>query len=65
VPEVQKVLWFARFPVVRFHQEGAYSVVEFSDVRFPSVRRNRPAAFTYRVRFDGSGTVVSKGWLRN
>jgi membrane-bound metal-dependent hydrolase YbcI (DUF457 family) len=65
VPEVQKVLWFARFPVVRFHQEGAYSVVEFSDARFPAVRRNRPAAFTYRVRFDASGTVVAKGWLRN
>ena len=65
LPEVQQVLSFARFPVVRFHQEGAQPVVEFWDARFPAVRRDRPAPFTYRVRFDASGAVVSKGWLRN
>ena len=64
LPEVQKVLWFARFPVVRFHQEGQYAVVEISDLRFPQVRRDRPASFTYRVRFDASGNVVSQGWLK-
>ena len=63
--EVQRVLWFARFPVVRFRQEGTASVVEFSDLRFPQVRRNRPAPFTYRVTFDASGNVLSKGWLRD
>jgi hypothetical protein len=62
---VQKVLWFSRFPVVRFHQEGPIAVVEISDLRFPQVRRDRPAAFTYRVRFDASGNVVSQGWLKN
>ncbi len=65
LPEVQKVLWFARFPVVRFHQEGPVAVVEISDLRFPQVRRNRPASFTYRVRFDTSGKVVSQGWLKD
>src|SRR5260370_18242561 len=28
MPEVQKVLWFSRFPVTRFHKEGAVPVVE-------------------------------------
>jgi membrane-bound metal-dependent hydrolase YbcI (DUF457 family) len=65
LPEVQKVLWFARFPVVRFHREGAVSVVEFADLRFPQMRRYRPAAFTYRVTLDASGNVLSKGWRRD
>jgi membrane-bound metal-dependent hydrolase YbcI (DUF457 family) len=64
LPDVQRVLWFARFPVVRFRQEGAVAVVDFSDLRFPQVRRNRPAPFTYRVKFDASANLVSKGWLR-
>jgi len=45
-----------RFPVTRFHKEGADSVVEILELRFPQVRPDRPAAFTYRVRFDASGT---------
>ena len=64
LPEVQKVLWFARFPVTRFHKEGDDAVVEFSDLRFPQIRRDRPASFTYRVRFAPDGTVLSKGWVR-
>jgi membrane-bound metal-dependent hydrolase YbcI (DUF457 family) len=62
--EVQKVLWFARFPVTRFHKEGDDAVVEFSDLRFPQIRRDRPASFTYRVRFAPDGTVLSQGWVR-
>src|SRR5215467_8083256 len=62
LPEVQKVLWFARFPVTRFHKEGEEAVVEVSDLRFARMVSNRPAAFTYRVRFDALGTVVSQGW---
>src|SRR6267154_5812817 len=38
LPEVQKVLWFDRFPVTRFHKEGADSVVEILELRFPRVR---------------------------
>lgn len=64
LPEVQKVLWFDRFPVTRFHKEGVDSVVEILDLRFPQIRRDRPASFTYRVRFDATGNVISQGWER-
>ena len=64
LPEVQTVLWFARFPVTRFHKEGAEAVVEISDLRFPQTRTDRPASFTYRVRFAPDGSVRSQGWLR-
>lgn len=62
LPEVQKVLWFARFPVTRFHKEGEQSVVEISDLRFARMVSRRPSAFTYRVLFDINGKVVSQGW---
>jgi membrane-bound metal-dependent hydrolase YbcI (DUF457 family) len=64
LPEVQKVLWFSRFPVARFHKEGNVAVVEFFDARFSSIRRDRPTSFTYRVKMDESGQVISKGWAR-
>jgi hypothetical protein len=63
LPEVQKVFWFARFPVTRFHQEGNQAVVEISDLRFPRGRPGRPASFTYGVRFDSAGKVISQGWV--
>jgi membrane-bound metal-dependent hydrolase YbcI (DUF457 family) len=63
LPEVQKVLWFARFPVTRFHKEGGVAVVEISDIRFVQSRRDRPAPFTYRVRFSPDGNILSKGWV--
>jgi len=62
LPQVQTVLWFARFPVMRFHKEGGDAVVEISDLRFPHVRPDRPSAFTYRVLFSATGTVLSQGW---
>jgi membrane-bound metal-dependent hydrolase YbcI (DUF457 family) len=62
LPEVQKVLWFSRFPVTRFHKEGDVAIVEIADIRFASFRRDRPVGFTYRVRFGADGTVLSKGW---
>jgi hypothetical protein len=62
LPEVQKVLWFSRFPVTRFHKEGDVAVVEISDIRFVQTRRDRPASFTYRVRFAADGNVLSQGW---
>lgn len=64
LPEVQKVLWFARFPVTRFRKEGNVAVVEFSDMRFPAIRPGRAASFTYQVRFAADGAVLSQGWLR-
>jgi len=64
LPEVQTVLWFSRFPVTRFHREGSDAVVEFSDMRFPQMRRDRAVTFTYRVKMDNSGQIISKGWAR-
>jgi membrane-bound metal-dependent hydrolase YbcI (DUF457 family) len=63
LPEVQKVLWFSRFPVTRFHKEGDVAVVEISDIRFVQTRRDRPASFTYRVRLSTDGSVLSQGWV--
>ena len=62
LPEVQKVLWFARFPVTRFHKEGDEAIVEILDLRFRREGSQRPPGFTYRVRFDRSARVISKGW---
>ncbi len=62
LPDVQKFLWFARFPVTHFHNEGGDAVVEFSDMRFPPIRKGRPASFTYRVRFGPGGNVLEQGW---
>ena len=64
LPEVQTVLWFARFPVTRFHKEGDDAIVEISDLRFPQMRPDRPASFTYRVRFAPDGAVLSQGWVK-
>jgi membrane-bound metal-dependent hydrolase YbcI (DUF457 family) len=64
LPEVQTVLWFARFPVTRFHKEGGDAIVEISDLRFPQMRPDRPPSFTYRVRFAPDQTVLSQGWIK-
>jgi membrane-bound metal-dependent hydrolase YbcI (DUF457 family) len=64
LPEVQKYFSFARFPVTRFHKEGSEAVVEFLDVRFPQIRRDRPPSFEYRVRFNSGEEVVSQGWVK-
>jgi membrane-bound metal-dependent hydrolase YbcI (DUF457 family) len=63
LPAVQTFFWFARFPVTRYHPEGREAVVEFSDLRFPRIRMDRPASFTYQVRFSNDGTVLSQGFL--
>ena len=62
LPEVQKVLWFARFPVTRFHKEGSEAIVDILDVRFSRSTADRPPAFTYRVRFGADGSLLSQGW---
>ena len=64
LPQVQTVLWFARFPVTRFHKEGSEAIVEILDLRFPQIRPDRPASFTYRVRFAADGSVISQGWVK-
>jgi membrane-bound metal-dependent hydrolase YbcI (DUF457 family) len=64
LPEVQRVLWFSRFPVTRFRKEGSDAIVEISDMRFASRRPGRLPGFTYRVRFSGDGSVLYHGWAR-
>ena len=64
LPQVEDVLRFDRFPVTRFYKEGDVLVVEILDLRFPQVRPDRPASFTYRVRLDAQGNVLSQGWVR-
>jgi membrane-bound metal-dependent hydrolase YbcI (DUF457 family) len=64
LPEVQQVLWFSRFPVTRFRKEGSDAIVEISDLRFASRRPGRVPGFTYRVRFNGDGSILSHGWAR-
>lgn len=61
LPQVQKVLWFDRFPVTRYHEEAGEPIVEISDLRFPRMAGRSPS-FTYRVRFDPSGKVLDQGW---
>jgi hypothetical protein len=65
LPAVQTVLWFARFPVTRFHKEGSDAIVEISDLRFPHLRPDRPASFNYCVRFDAAGNVLEQGWVKD
>jgi hypothetical protein len=62
LPQVEKVLWFDRFPVTRYHEEAGDPIVEFSDMRFPQIRRGRTPSFTYRVRFSPAGNVLEQGW---
>jgi membrane-bound metal-dependent hydrolase YbcI (DUF457 family) len=64
LPEVRIVLWFDRFPVTRFHKEGAEAIVEISDLRFPQMKPGRPSSFTYRVRFARDSSVISQGWVK-
>jgi hypothetical protein len=59
--QVETFFWFARFPITRYHREGSDSVVEFFDARFPH-RDRGPSPFTYEVRFDANGAVLSQGW---
>jgi hypothetical protein len=62
LPQVQKVLWFARFPVTRFYKEGSEAIVDIFDVRFSRTEASSPPAFTYRVRFGADGSLLSQGW---
>jgi len=64
LPQVQKVLWFDRFPVTRYHEEAGEPIVEFSDMRFPQMGKRRTPSFTYRVRFDPAGKVLEQGWAK-
>lgn len=64
LPQVQKVLWFDRFPVIRYHEEAGEPIVEFSDMRFAQMSRGRTPSFTYRVRFGPGGNALEQGWAK-
>jgi len=53
-----------RFPLTQFHQEGAFAIVEFSDLRFPQIRKDRPASFTIASAFHQREVSISKGWVK-
>lgn len=65
LPEVQTFLWFARFPVMRYHEENGRHVVDFTDLRFGLSDNDNPAAFAFRVVLDAQGNVLSSGWLED
>jgi hypothetical protein len=70
--EVQKFLWFARFPLFRFFERDGKPVVEISDLRFYGQRRPatmhgdiaQATTFTFEVIFAPDGKVLSQGRLR-
>jgi membrane-bound metal-dependent hydrolase YbcI (DUF457 family) len=71
VPDMQKFLWFARFPVARVLDRDGQSVVQITDLRFYGNRPQapRPAAdaafdggFTFEVVFGQDGRVLSDHW---
>jgi len=71
LPDVQKFLWFARFPVARYFERDGQAVVQITDLRFYG---NRPRAirpggdaafdggFTFEVVFGQDGRVLSDHW---
>ncbi len=65
IPEVRTYLWFARFPVVRYVQQGDRNIVEFTDRRFVAWRNRRASAFTFRVTLDSAGRVLKQGWVKD
>jgi hypothetical protein len=65
LPQVKTYLWFARFPVMRYSQQGDRNVVEFSDRRFIAWRDRPGSAFTFRVILDSAGRVLEQGWVED
>jgi membrane-bound metal-dependent hydrolase YbcI (DUF457 family) len=70
-PAAETYLWFARFPVARYHnsngETGEEHVVEFADLRFGLPGRmdeETRVRFGFRVVFDGNGEVVESGFPR-
>ena len=61
LPEVQTYLWFARFPVARYRNDGDRHMVEYTDLRFRTRSRRAPP-FTFRVTLNGNGDVLTRGF---
>lgn len=63
LPDVKVYLWFARFPVTRYSQQGDLEIIDYSDLRFFGERHEAPQPFTFRVVLDASGRLVDEGWV--
>lgn len=50
--------WFARYPIVRYRQEGEYHIVEYFDLRFLTSLKRQP--FLLRITMDEQGDVVKQ-----
>ncbi len=75
LPDVQKFLWFARFPLFQYFERGDQRVVRITDMRFYGVGKPPVLAdvgtpdeiettFTYEVVFTPDGHIVSQGLLK-
>lgn len=60
LPVVKTYLWFARFPVASYREEGSLSVVEYTDLRFRVPYRRNP--FLFRVLFNARGEILDWGF---
>jgi membrane-bound metal-dependent hydrolase YbcI (DUF457 family) len=65
LPEVKLYWQFARFPTIQASDAGGYHIVDFSEHRFTNGSRQSPQPFSFRVVFDGAGTLIEEGWLQN
>jgi len=63
-PDAQTFLWFARFPWVTYREENGFHIVEYTDLQFLGVRRDRNFPWTFRVFLDPKGQVVNSTLLR-
>ena len=52
------------FPSRSFTKKAATPSWSFLIYAFPQIRRDRPASFTYRVRFSADGKGITQGWVR-
>jgi membrane-bound metal-dependent hydrolase YbcI (DUF457 family) len=64
LPSVKTYLWFARFLVVHYEEQGDLRIVEFADLRF-FTRPGRRHPFAFRVTFNGAGQVVEQRFSEN
>jgi membrane-bound metal-dependent hydrolase YbcI (DUF457 family) len=73
LPDVQKFLWFSRFPLFEYSDLNGQPVVRITDMRFygvgaPTSLADAPndieTSFTYQVIFTPDGRVAKQGLLK-
>jgi membrane-bound metal-dependent hydrolase YbcI (DUF457 family) len=63
-PDTQTFLWFARFPWVTYREENGVHVVQYTDLQFMGIRRDRNRPWTFSVSMDDEGQVVGSTLIR-